>query len=454
LASLQSRDPGSGGVIRGVPSPGPGGVTLEIGLILFYILITRLSLGVESRYGIWIGSVPIFPTDVVLVALIAFTYRRRPRWFRRWILSGKGAGSIGRATWCLCVLAIIYFALSFRSYGMFAVRDLAIFGYSAFYPLAYIAIRDRQTALRVMRYFIYGSLILGVPLAITVITGWKLGLPLDTAPLDTAFGMFDRIPIGDLGFNLSFSFSAAVAYLLLRPKGKLVSFAVVAVCIVVIASQLGRTSAISTAAIAAFSLLFVRRREGFLIALAASIGAIYLAGHSSMFKDLLTTVKSGILLAGDPDFDFRLMRWAVALTLWLSHPVLGAGFGVEINPPDPGELGLFNAGMPHNTYLMVLDRMGIIGLGLFLFCLGRTFYSLAGRLREKRSLDVDALAITNILLTMSVCAGLHLFLEEPLLNAPFWIMLAVACRLAGTSRSPRELAAPKQTVHAVIRAHG
>jgi O-antigen ligase len=420
-------------------------------VVLVYILLTRLSLGNEAEYGIWIGSVPIFLTDVTLVVLICLTLWRRRAWARRWIIKGQGAGSIGRAVWFTCILAIIYFVLAWPAYGILALRDLAMFGYSLFFPITYVMIRDRYAAVKISRYFVYGSLILGIPLALGVITGQNFGLDIDGQSLMTTSGLLNRIPIGDLGSNIGFTLSALLAYLLLQQGRKGINAAAAVVCLVVIAASLSRSAILGVAVVTPLTLLFMGRRQRVAFLILGGLGllvlASYFSNYFSFFQDLTAAVKSGTTIFDDADFQFRLIRWAEAGALWLTHPVLGAGFGVAICTPDPSESGVFNVGMPHNSYLTLLARTGIVGLGLFLFCYTRALFPLLKNLRD-RGIDADSVAVANILIAMGVFAGFNLFLEEPLLIGPFWIMLAVACRLAETS--PARVAVARLRVPAVI----
>jgi len=431
--SAHVRAAGSAGVgsaqlrSRGRPAP-------ELIIILAYILLTRLSLGKEANYGIWIGSVPIYPTDVTLVLLIGLVVRRRwqRRWFKSWFVKGKGAGSIGRAVWCLCILAVVYAVHAWPSYQILALRDLAMFGYSLFFPLTYLMISDRHSAVRIVRWFVYGSLILAVPLALEAITGLNLGLSSDDQSLMTASGLLRRMAVGDLGSNLGFALSALLVYLLLTRQRRWINSIAALICLIGIAASLNRSAILSVAAATLFTFLIVRKRRRLIFGLSTGVVSLWLLGHSSLFQNLTAAIKSGTTIFDDADFQFRLLRWGEALVLWLTHPVIGAGFGMEICTPDPNETGLFNVGMPHNSYLTLLARTGIIGLGLFLFCYGKGLFDLLRSLR-KRGMDADSLAVANILIAMGIFAGFNLFLEEPLLIGPFWIMLAVACRLAETS---------------------
>ena len=139
--------------------------------------------------------------------------------------------------------------------------------------------------------------------------------------------------------------------------------------------------------------------------------------------------------AGGPSVDansrFRLGRWKYASELWFAHPLFGVGFGRAIIPSgleDSGERqGQFNAGMPHNSFLFVAARMGVVGLALVLYCWLLGLRQLVAA--YKRTGGADELAAANILAAMFGLATLGLFFERPVSNAFFWIVMAAASRL-------------------------
>jgi hypothetical protein len=61
------------------------------------------------------------------------------------------------------------------------------------------------------------------------------------------------------------------------------------------------------------------------------------------------------------------------------------------------------------------------------------------------------LAAANILVAMAGFAAFVLFFERPMNNASFWIMLAVAQRLAETSRVP-SVGAPDRSIARTVPA--
>lgn len=130
---------------------------------------------------------------------------------------------------------------------------------------------------------------------------------------------------------------------------------------------------------------------------------------------------------------FRMIRWRITFALWLTHPVFGVGFGRMLLPytlpslQTEMRLGQFNMGMPHNTFLFLAARMGLIGLLSVLFCwlfvLRRLFVV------SKNAREADELAAANMLVMMFGFGMFGLLFERPQLNAVFWIVVAIGQRL-------------------------
>ena len=102
-------------------------------------------------------------------------------------------------------------------------------------------------------------------------------------------------------------------------------------------------------------------------------------------------------------------------------------------------LDTINGGLPHNTFLTILARTGLIGLPLFVFAWGYALVKLFNSLRSNRR-DASKLATFNILLTMLGFSNFVLFFERPMHGVSFWILCALAIALVqyedDTAKSP------------------
>jgi O-antigen ligase len=416
----------------------------EVVIIIAYLVVTRVGALSAAKAGFEFGPVPMFLTDITLFALIGFAFILRPARFLFWASSGTQAGSIGFAVWILCALAVIYFLMAFPTYRIYAVRDLAIFAYSLFLPLTYFAISNRTVAVRATRYFIYSGAVVAVLILVQAASGLNLG-----------FGIGQRIVLGqaidyvggdDYGGVLAFSLAGLSALLLFERRRRGFHIAAALLCFLALAENGSRSAfvGLALAGMVTFLLVAHRYRFGFML-FAAVLASVLILGQllpdSIPGVAILHRFDIAILSAtrgqADPNAAFRLVRWEDAIDTWRLSPVLGVGFGSNILhrlyigewSPDK-----FNLGMPHNTFLFLLARMGLPGLGLIGFAWGLGLWRLARAVRRGRG--PDELAVLNILIAMAGFAAFVLFFERPMNNASFWIMLAVGMRLAETAHGP------------------
>lgn len=416
---------------------------LEILIIIGYIVATRLFSLSAAKIGINLGPVPLFLTDWTLLALIGLAMRRRPGTLMYWLSSGRGATAAGIALWMLCGVSVIYFIIAFPVYKVMAVRDLAIFCYSLFFPLTYFAIGNRGWAIRVTRYCVYSGVVLAAMILAQKMTGIDLGLGELSRNINGSWIAY--VGGDDYGAITSSAMMGLIAYLILERDYRRFHAIGAFVCLLALAAN-GARSAVLGAAVAGaicFLLLSTRYRVVFGVVCAALIFVV-LAGSTlpetipgvPELHNMSIGITSAVGGSSDLDAQFRIGRWHDVIGTWLTDPVFGVGYGREILSPIYAGAdvdGKFNSGMPHNTYLFLLARMGLIGFGLvvfaMLFGIGRLIAAV-GRYHQP-----DDLAAFNVLVTLAGFAAFVLFFERPMNNAGFWIMLAVGLRLAETSRA-------------------
>jgi O-antigen ligase len=222
------------------------------------------------------------------------------------------------------------------------------------------------------------------------------------------------------------------------------------------------------AAFVTFMLVSHRYRLGFGIVAAVFVVAL-VAGAAlpetipgvKPLHDFYTGIVSATGGTSDENAAYRIARWKDAFSIWLANPIVGVGFGRDILHQvyvGSWTADKFNLGMPHNTYLFLLARAGLVGFGLVAFAMAAGFWRLGWAVRRYR--QPDDLAAMNALVAMAAFGTFVLFFERPMNNATFWIMLAVGIRLAQTSRSaalaasrrPRVVVAHELRRQAVIAA--
>jgi O-antigen ligase len=140
-------------------------------------------------------------------------------------------------------------------------------------------------------------------------------------------------------------------------------------------------------------------------------------------------IASGVHYQDDPNAVFRFMAWAEAYKRFSENPVVGEGYGI------PFVFALAdNDPRPHNTYLTILYKMGIVGSVPFAVILFGYYRRSLSTLYRVRGLSRSTWLFLLIIVQFSFCAygGLNLLLESPFLASLFWInvgMTSSACLL-------------------------
>jgi O-antigen ligase len=425
-------------------------------LLVIYVCLCGAFIGDEATLGIKVGPIPIFVTDATLIAVIAIAIRKRAGRLLKWGFSGSGAGAIGRAVWLLCLIALLYFALAFPKYRLSAVRDLAIFSYSLFFPLTYFTLTRRVLAVKLVRYFIYATCIGAALFNFQIVSGIQL---FELVEVAKGIPGHQELPhlgsAGNLGADLSCALAGLFAYLAAERHHRGLHAGAMLLCLLALAQLMDRSAILGFfIACGLMFILGVGHSRGYLIALAAGLLALLLLSAQvelpipggARLHSLSLALSSAVNFQSDPDTQFRMERWQSAAQTWMTSPVLGVGFGTPIikdewvrdetkGAAQRSEMGSFNQGMPHNSFLMVLARTGPIGLGLISFAWITGIIRILKVLR-RRAADPDELAIVGVLIAMVPYAALNLFFERPMLCVPFWIMLAASYKLS--ERAPHQ----------------
>lgn len=428
------REPSSDG---GSTALSATGMTTELWLTLIYLVAIGTGDLQASKIGFTVGPVPLFLTDITLFLLFAASFVRWPSRILYWLSEGFGAGSVGRAVWLLIVLAVVLFCFAVGDYPLYAARDLAIFGYSLFYPLVYFAIRDRRDALKLLRYFSYAGVIAAVLLVAQETVGLDLGLfePMRRVALGQTFVVLR-------GTSSIFSLVYVCVYAIFDREFRVFHIVCVLLCGFSLAESVARAHIVGVFVAAGITLYCARTKDrvrfllaGFILGLPVLLAPL-IPQNVPASRQLENLRLSVISAAGGPSVDgnagFRTRRWEYAIASWAEHPFVGIGFGREIIPSglvDPTERkGDFNVGMPHNSFLFILARTGLIGLALILYCWSSIVSRLIAMFR--RTYRVEYLAVADILGAMFAVAMFGLFIERPASDASFWILLAIGARLA------------------------
>lgn len=412
-------------------------------LILLYVVLTRIGHLEAAKIGGKVAGIPIFLTEMFLIASFAAVIVGRPASLIAWALVGGRTGPVGRATWLISVLATVHFLLAFSEYRIYAARDFAIYMYSLFFVLTYLSVPRREHAIRILVWATYAGVITAVALIFTTASGLHIPLFEDTSRY--VFGeTIESVGSGDVGGIIAFSLASLGAYILLDCRRRYLNLACAVICFVAIMLPQTRSAVFGLCLAAVFSLLVVGTRHRVVMCCLGLLAVGIVVASPALPDDLpgvralqnfYAAVVSGADYHADGNAQFRLLRWNLALKTWLSAPVFGVGFGTDILPNwlvGIEELNSFNYGLPHNTYLTILARTGVLGLALFLFPIVWIFSRIYRAMRCGMA-DAHLLAIGNMICAMAGFGLFVLFFERPLHGATFWIMMAIAARLVESS---------------------
>lgn len=435
-------------------------------LVVSYLVITRIGGLDAAKLGVQIGPVPLFLTEMFILSAGLVAAVTRPAPLTCWLVSGGLARAPGFLLWLLFLISIVYTIAAFGTWGILAVRDFAIFGYGCIFALAYIVLDTRAKAAAAMRWFTYSGIVLAVLLVADTVSGAHVIFLTEVRYVTAAQIVARSYGGGDVGGILSFSAIALLAYAVTSAERRAFHLIAAALCFYGVMITQTRSAVLGLGLATVYSLFGMRttQRITFVGIGVAAVLAFFLVpvlmpqsglAHAiAMFSD---AVGGGFAIHADDNVIFRLLRWDKVFELWREHPVFGVGFGEPIIPKsllNAAETGEFNAGLPHNTYLTILARLGLFG---FVLVMGAWIISiaLATKAIRRRTFGPDAFAAGASLVSMMGFATFVLFLERPMHNATLWIVCAIACRLAapdGPAPLPRPADAPAQThgAHDVI----
>jgi O-antigen ligase len=414
-------------------------------LVVAYLVLTRIGHLYAAKIGIQIGPVPLFLTEMFILAMGAVALVTRQAHLVVWLVSGGLARAPGFMLWLLFVVSIVYTAAAFGDWGILAIRDFAIFGYGVIFALVYMVLDTREKAAAAMRWFTYSGIVLAVLLVGDTVSGAHFLFTPEIRIVTEAQFSATSYGGGDVGGIVSFSLIALLAYAAASAERRPFHLIAAAVCFYALMITQTRSAVLGLGMGSLYSLFGMRttQRLSFLaLGVAAVVGFFVVpillpqSGLAHAITSFSAAVQGGIGVR-DENAVFRLLRWDRVFELWREHPIFGIGFGKPLLPHsllNDTETGQFNAGLPHNTYLTVLARLGLFGFALIM---GAWIGSivLATRAIRRPTFGADAFAAGASLVVMIGFASFVLFLERPMHNAALWIIAAVACRLAGPDRS-------------------
>lgn len=396
-------------------------LVLAEGLFLWFVFCTTAYTR-DFAYIRWPGT-PLFITEVVLGIL-----------FLWYVLVSPSKGIRVPVAVNVFLLLFIAAGLLAAAHGLlmhrapvFVLRDVALVIYAAFLPVTHSLFSDWFAIKRLVIWFVLGT-------ALSVLNGmaWFLAVPEQRRFIN--YGIYVLIAL--VGILI------ALATRLLPARW---GWGLVALFCLGLAVANARSLFVALAGLVVTGLcggaLFLREVMRVRTTLTAIVVILLIASAVALLflrteagRDFADRsgreLVSGVLNSGEDDnWQFRLSAWKEAWKRFMSDPLAGEGFGLaftfELLPFD-------NDPRPHNTFLTVLYKMGLIGffplLALLTYFLWTTVRGLPRNSRNHGA----ALAWIVVLAVIAFCfyGAANLLLESPFLASIFWAFMGLGLSMA------------------------
>ena len=392
-------------------------ISLAETLFLWFVFCTTAYM--KDFSYLRLPGAPLFVTDVILFVLLFLIYiSPRRRSSRRPLLLDISLAVFVAAG----ALAAVRGFLAHRE-PILVLRDSALIGYSLFLLVGYHLLGSWPAIRRVAVWFL-----LGTSLSVLNGFGWLLAAPEQRRLI--APGVYVLISL--LGVVVM------MANRLIRPR---VGWILVALFSLGLLLANTRTLFVSLGILALLALFVPKLHRGEifsarLVKVLPAFAALaclfaFFVFHLQAGRELSTRVAEelarGVLHSNDdPNWQFRLTAWKEAWRRFEEYPPAGEGFGnlfnFEIWDNDP---------RPHNTYLTVLYKMGLLGF-LPLFSILACFFSLGLR-AMKNNLARGGLHFLQIVIlaqaSFCIWGEANFVLESPFLASLFWTGMGMGFRL-------------------------
>jgi O-antigen ligase len=366
------------------------------------LFVTEIVLGclMLSQFGVLLRSLPALGKFTML-ALIGF------------ILAGVLAAARG-------VLA--------GQEKMLVARDSVIVLYAAFLPIGFLMISSWEHARRLFFFFALG----GIFASLNAIA-WFLAQPGQRRYVE--YGPYLLIAIvGTIVLTINRQIRPFTGWLLtglifagiiLANARTIYATLGLALLLIVVVSPAGRIR---------LSTRLFKRMAAVSVVL---VCVLWIFSRTKVGGDFVESA-AGELVSGtvnysdDPNAHFRFLAWLEALQRFSAQPHIGEGYGIpfefELSNMDP---------RPHNTYLTVLYKMGLLG-AVPLIAVLASFHWKGWKSLSMLKGDGNGLILYILLVSQLVmCAYgfLNLLLESPFLASIYWLMLGAGMRMAFLARS-------------------
>jgi O-antigen ligase len=409
------------------------GISVTEGLFLWFVFCTTAYTR-DFSYIHWPGT-PLFVTEIVLVLLFLSIY----------LLARSRDVHVPLPVNVFLAILVAAGALSAlrgflqHSEPILVLRDAALVAYPLFLHVAHSLFRSWLSIKRMAVWFLLGT-------SLSVLNGfaWFLAAPQERrfiyygtyilmALVGTFVAIANRLLPPRTGWILAGLFCLGLA--LANARTLFVALPVLLVVGLYAGGIAGRKPSRPRIALATFVAAAVLISAMAFLFLRTETGRDF-AERSS--QELAT----GVLHSDeDTNWQFRLSAWKEAWRRFEEYPLAGEGYGI----PFAFELLLFdNDPRPHNTFLTVLYKMGLIGFLPLLALVAYFFWSAIGAACRNLENPRVAWLWIVVLAVVAFCfyGSANLLLESPFLASLFWVLMGLGLRMARMVDLERTLLRP------------
>jgi hypothetical protein len=410
-------------------------------ILTLFLVTGTISFGRAFSYlGIRVEEINLYVTEAVLAAacilMVSGKVAAKERLIKR--SEFNGLFLIYYALGLLCLLRGI------SQFGMEALRHSVVVYYSVFYFLILELISDLNRLERILKFSLAASTVA----LLAIMYNYASGLGFETSTQVKRYGA----NIGALSLISCCLFWLSLSVLKVRSKAKnilliLLPFQLFAAVFLIQHRSL--LVALIGGLIFIFALISKTRTLRYLALIICALLLIICVNQFSgilsgnvMVKDTLTRAFSTLTPEQDPNSGHRIAMWGQMLHRTARQPVLGEGFG----PPfsaffgrkfyDYSERRLH----PHNSFLWILNRMGIIGFGVFCLLIMK-FYSSGIRAYRRMNAGKSKaylLALLSCHFCISIFGFFNVVLEGPSMGIFFWIIMGMTMALIKIEKQQSE----------------
>ncbi|MBN1824288.1 MAG: O-antigen ligase family protein [Endomicrobiales bacterium] len=401
-------------------------VLLVISMILFSRNFAHLSVNT--------GMLSVYTTELALIIVVAVFL------MRALILGKVKYLKHPLLPWFAALYAVMFFSLcrGFIDYNdrIFVLRQSSLFYYSLFFFIMPLFVDNIKKVKILFKWYVYSCVVISVAILLKI----------------TFYGL------GHYGYYYLGMAIAALCYLIATKRKKSVIFGIL-VLIFFMAFIKGMARASWVGLLCAMLAIYwlnarklirivtIKRTFYSLIVIVALVTCAMAIVSPKSVERIMSKALSIAMVQTEESTNrgailnakWRLLVWKDIINESMRKPLLGWGFGKKFVPETVKSMGWGGAFRdeevgfqdPHNSFLSVLHRTGIVGFTIFAVILGkflrRTFLML-GKMREGEIKDYVAILFLCVIYMLAT-SFFMVVLEGPYLGIFLWIAMGLVVSL-------------------------